>query len=80
MDAVSKALEEVAENLIGTLQQPGVSAETRSSHPEISWSEIRGMRQVLVHGYHRRDLAILASTVAESIPDLIPRLEELLSS
>lgn len=78
VDAISKALEEIAEHLIGAQQQPGVSAETRAAHPEIPWSDIRGMRQILVHGYHRKDLGILASTLRESVPDLIAKLEELL--
>lgn len=78
MDAISKAIEEIAENLIGTQQQPGITAETRAAHPEIPWGEIRGMRQILVHAYHRKGLDILASTVGESVPDLIPKLERLL--
>ncbi len=55
-----------------------MSAETRAAHPEIAWNDIRGMRQILVHGYHKRDVDILASTVGESVPDLIPKLERLL--
>lgn len=78
VDAISKALEEVAEDLIGTMQRPGIPADLRAAHPEIPWSDIRGMRQVLVHGCHRRDVGILASTVRESVPDLIPKLEGLL--
>lgn len=35
VDAIAKAIEDVGEQLTGTLQQPGVSAETRAAHPEI---------------------------------------------
>lgn len=78
VDAISKAIEEVGENLIGTLQSPGVSAETRAAYPRVAWREIAGMRNVLVHGYHRRDLAILRAVLEDDLPGLIAELQAIL--
>ena len=47
-----------------------LSDEIRQRHPEVSWKEIVGMRNVLVHGYFDIDLDVVWSTVAKDVPGL----------
>ena len=54
-----------------------LSSEFRSSHPEIPWNDIAGMRDVLIHRYDEIDLVEVWSTLREDIPELIPALERL---
>lgn len=79
VDAISKAIEEVGEQLTGTQSSPGVSAGTRAAHREIPWNQIARTRNILVHGYESKDLRILESIVRDDLPDLIGKLEQLLS-
>ena len=44
--------------------------EIRQRHPEVSWKEIVGMRNVLVHGYFDIDLDVVWSTVEKDLPGL----------
>lgn len=47
-----------------------LSPEFCKSHPEIPWSEIIGMRNILVHDYFGIDTEIVWSVVEESLPVL----------
>ena len=69
--AVMKAVEIVGE------AAARVSADTRSTHPEIPWSGIVGMRNRLVHGYFDVNLLRVWETVERDIPRLIAQLEGL---
>ena len=51
-----------------------VSPATQLGHPEISWSQIIGVRNRLVHGYDVIDLSILWNIVREDLPPLIEQL------
>ncbi len=55
-----------------------VSGATRALWPDLPWQRIRGMRNVLYHTYGVVDVAILAATVTDDLPDLIKRLEAIL--
>lgn len=80
VDAVAKALEDVGEQLTGTLQQPGVSAATRAAYPEIPWRAIGGLRNFLAHNYVANDPQRLGDIVERDVPALIPQLEALLAA
>jgi uncharacterized protein with HEPN domain len=56
-----------------------VSGEFQADHPEISWIQIVGMRNRLVHEYFRVSLSIVWQIVREDIPDLIEQIEPLIS-
>ena len=40
------------------------------AHPEIPWAQLRGTRNVLVHGYFQLSLATLWETVQRALPAL----------
>lgn len=46
----------------------------RSDHPGIPWDEIRGMRNLIAHEYHRTDVEIVWVAVSERIPELAREL------
>ena len=54
-----------------------ISPEFRDAHPEIQWSEIRGMRNRMIHGYDDVDMDIVWDTVERDIPHLIQIIESL---
>ena len=51
-----------------------VSEPTRTQCPEISWREIVGTRDRLIHGYEEVDLDILWTIVTEDLPVLVSEL------
>lgn len=52
--------------------------DVRATAPEIPWSEIVGMRNILVHGYFDIDTDIVWETATRDIPALKPAVERLL--
>ena len=55
-----------------------IGVATRSSHPEIPWLVIVGMRNRLIHGYYDVDMEILWKTVNASLGPLVVALEAIL--
>ena len=56
-----------------------VSEGARRANPDIPWREIVGMRNRLVHAYFDIDLPLVWDTVRHDLPDLIARLEPLVT-
>ncbi len=54
-----------------------LSKDAQSAFPKISWVQISGMRNRLVHGYDFVDLDILWQTVKEDLPELIKELQKI---
>lgn len=54
-----------------------VSSAFREENSEIPWSEIRGMRNRMIHVYDDIDMDIVWETVQQDLPLLISRLEKL---
>ena len=50
----------------------------RSDHPDLPWSGITGMRNILVHHYFEVDTDIVWSVVEKDLPDLKAKLLEIL--
>ena len=63
-DAVVRQLEIIGE------ATKRVSAELRSKHPDIPWSDMAGMRDVLIHDYIDVDFGVVWKTASEDIPNL----------
>jgi uncharacterized protein with HEPN domain len=55
-----------------------LSNEFRSSHPEIEWAKIAGMRNRLIHGYDKIRWDVVWRTATESVPQLLAQIEPLL--
>ncbi|MBI4317736.1 MAG: DUF86 domain-containing protein [Chloroflexi bacterium] len=47
-------------------------------YPDVPWSEMRGIRNVVIHLYFGVDLPILWTTVQHNLPPLVSRLQEIL--
>ncbi|MHB8627561.1 MAG: HepT-like ribonuclease domain-containing protein [Aggregatilineales bacterium] len=54
-----------------------ITAETRSSLPQIPWKVIVGMRNKVIHNYRAIDTRIVWQTVVEDLPPLIAELKKL---
>lgn len=55
-----------------------VPATVSQRHPQVPWSKMRGMRNVLIHGYREVSLSIVWRTIVDDLPPLVPMLRELL--
>jgi uncharacterized protein with HEPN domain len=55
------------------------SENTRSSHSELPWIQIIGLRNRLIHGYDEVDFDILWTILQEDLPPLVMELERALS-
>ena len=53
-----------------------LSPEFREKHKAIPWSEIIGMRNILIHDYIGADLEGVWNTIAENLPELQTELEK----
>ena len=51
----------------------------RQKHPNIPWSKMAGMRDVLIHDYMGVDLKTVWKVAQERLPELKPLLEKLIS-
>lgn len=49
--------------------------EFRDNHPEVEWSDIIGMRHILVHDYYNVDISLLWNVVHEELPTLRNQVE-----
>jgi uncharacterized protein with HEPN domain len=52
--------------------------EVVSSHPEVPWPVLRGMRNALVHAYFDVDPRIVWDTIQQDLPSLIDPLRSML--
>ena len=54
-----------------------LSDEFTSSHPEIEWGKIAGMRNRLIHGYDKIRWDLVWKTATEYVPRLLAYIEPL---
>ncbi len=55
-----------------------VPVEIRSRYPEIPWRLMGNMRNVMTHEYFQVDLEIIWTTIQDSLPLLIPQIQNLM--
>ena len=72
VDAVTRNFEIIGE------AAKNVPSDIQKQHPDIPWSLMIGMRNLLAHDYETIDPATLWQTVQEDLPPLIPPLQRLL--
>lgn len=55
-----------------------VPDEVESAFPDMPWSEMRALRNILTHEYDRIDVRIIWDTIRDDLPPLVPMLEKVL--
>ena len=70
-DAVVRQLE-----IIGEVTKR-ISKDLRNKNPHVPWSDMAGMRDILIHDYIDVDIDIVWKTASESIIDLKTLLQDL---
>ncbi|MCX9013086.1 MAG: DUF86 domain-containing protein [Candidatus Methanoperedens sp.] len=71
-DAVIRRLE-----IIGEAARR-ISEDARTEYPDLPWSDMIGMRNVMIHEYDDVDLVIVWETVKNDLPPLVESLEKIL--
>lgn len=72
--AIVKLIENIGE------ASNGISSETLKRMPDIEWSLLKGIRNVLVHEYFGIDYEIIWNSIKDNIPDLKEKIESYLSN
>ena len=54
-----------------------LSEEFKRQHPEISWRQMTGMRNILIHDYNNVKLKVVWEVVQVDVPFLVKQLEPL---
>lgn len=57
-----------------------ISSELKTKHPQVSWKDISGMRNILIHEYFGVDLFLVWNTVKQDIAPLEKVIQQLLNS
>jgi uncharacterized protein with HEPN domain len=70
--AVIRALEIIGETV------KKIPQSAKDSYPEISWREITGMRDKLIHDYFGVNLVVVWKAVSEDLPRIEPLLRKML--
>ena len=55
-----------------------LSADLRAQHPQIPWSKIIGMRNILVHDYFGIDTDVVWAAIEGDLPDLKTQIQTIL--
>lgn len=57
----------------------GLSSDLREQHPEVPWSDMARMRDLIGHHYYRLDPEIVRATIAEPVARLRTACEAILA-
>jgi uncharacterized protein with HEPN domain len=55
-----------------------VSSAFVAAHADWPWAQMRGMRNVLIHGYAEVDMEIVWNVLQHELPDLLEKLDRVL--
>lgn len=74
----SKTFDSVLHNFIVIGEAAGkIPDKIKNKNPDINWSGIIGMRNIIVHGYFNIDPKIIWSTIKTRLPELIEQIKKL---
>jgi uncharacterized protein with HEPN domain len=51
--------------------------DIQARYPDLPWSEMQTMRNIVIHEYHGVNLKIIWQTVQEDLPSIISRLKQI---
>ena len=68
-DAVIRRLEVIGE------AARRISQDTRETLPQIPWSAIIGMRNIMIHQYDDVDMTIVWNSVQDALPSIVAEVE-----
>ena len=71
-DAIIRNLEVIGEASIK------ISDDLKQNYPDVSWNEMRGMRNFITHQYFGVELSDIWSTVVNDIPLLRKQIQEII--
>ena len=71
-DAIIRNLEVIGEAVIN------ISDDLKQNYPDVSWKEIRGMRNIVTHQYFGIELSEIWSTVINDIPILKNQIQNII--
>jgi uncharacterized protein with HEPN domain len=74
MDAVARNLELIGE------ASTHVPEDVKARHPQLPWAEMRGLRNILAHGYFNIDFSIIWYTSRHRLDELESQLRNLLAA
>jgi uncharacterized protein with HEPN domain len=57
-----------------------VPRDLQQRHPDVPWSGIIGLRNVLIHGYDKIDWDQIWMVLSRDLPALVPKLEKMKSA
>lgn len=68
----------IAERLVEIIGEAAraLSPERRALHPNVDWTGLVGLRNVLVHAYHRIQPELLWRAATVDVPAIVARLKE----
>ena len=73
-DAIIRNLEIIGEAVIN------ISDDLKQNYPDVSWKEIRGMRNVVIHKYFGVELDEIWSTIINDIPLLKVQIQKIIEN
>ena len=75
-----RALQLIAERELTVIGEAigRLSEQFCTSHPQIEWRKIRGLRNIVIHDYAKIDVEIIWSVISTELPALISFLETIL--
>jgi len=71
-DAIIRNLEVIGEAVIN------ISDDLKQNYPDVSWKEIRGMRNIVTHQYFGVELSEIWSTVINDVPILKNQIQKII--
>lgn len=57
-----------------------LSQEIKDRNPQIPWTQIEGMRHIMVHDYFEVDWDIVYAAARDDVPTLKPQIEAIIAS